>query len=142
MREERLCSLIFKEFLHLFGAEYLQKILKPLCRDIKAIGKTKENKLLSTSQQKKVDREIRNTFNRLTSALTKGSLLLNPYVREVLSRMCTVTKQRFPALKTNEVTNLIGGVFFLRFLCPAIINAQDHLRKQKGIERFYFFPSS
>jgi len=122
-RKNSLASHLMSQYARLLVQDYLCTTLRPLIRTIMKQGNTFE------VDPHKVDNEANLERNRQTLARTTQDFLLS-MMESVnkfpisLRRMCGYLKEktvtRFPEAKRK----VVGGFFFLRLLCPAVVSPE------------------
>ncbi|KAL6059391.1 Ras GTPase activating protein ira2 [Balamuthia mandrillaris] len=118
-RNESMAQILVGHFSRLVGSEYLQRVLRPLIKKLLApemeieVDPTK----LEGETLKKNQARLRSTCEAFLQAIFNNLNKIPSEFREICFVLQIETKKKFPTL----LYRVIGGFFFLRFLCPAIV---------------------
>ena len=125
-RRNSLASKLTTACLHLYGSSYLRRTLKPI------IDKMLETPNMSYEINPQMLEpgqnmgENRHTLRHLTENIFASILSTLPQIPTAINLTCygiaRATHRRFP-----EATHAaVGGIIFLRFLCPALVSPASH----------------
>eukprot|EP00009_Paramoeba_aestuarina_P005955 CAMPEP_0201507994 /NCGR_PEP_ID=MMETSP0161_2-20130828/1471_1 /ASSEMBLY_ACC=CAM_ASM_000251 /TAXON_ID=180227 /ORGANISM="Neoparamoeba aestuarina, Strain SoJaBio B1-5/56/2" /LENGTH=627 /DNA_ID=CAMNT_0047902501 /DNA_START=52 /DNA_END=1935 /DNA_ORIENTATION=- len=124
-RGNQLTEKALTIYCHLVGTNYLQRCLKPLFLSVVNSDADYEIDPTRVSAGSSVDANVMNLLSvcqMFMAKITASKFTNVPYgIRHVSRFLADITKEKFP----DGLYSIIGGLFFLRFVCPALLVPQD-----------------
>mmetsp|Transcript_408 Transcript_408/g.468 ORF Transcript_408/g.468 Transcript_408/m.468 type:complete len:702 (+) Transcript_408:44-2149(+) len=126
-RNNSMATFSINAFTKLVGRPYLAKVLGPLVKDV--IKQVQQKSFEVDPNKAKPGENVAENMTNLQALLTKfmkSILASHTKVPRPLLKICQLmmdsTKEKFPSAKYLA----IGGFFFLRYVCPAIVTPDGH----------------
>eukprot|EP00008_Paramoeba_atlantica_P011845 CAMPEP_0201490592 /NCGR_PEP_ID=MMETSP0151_2-20130828/26649_1 /ASSEMBLY_ACC=CAM_ASM_000257 /TAXON_ID=200890 /ORGANISM="Paramoeba atlantica, Strain 621/1 / CCAP 1560/9" /LENGTH=623 /DNA_ID=CAMNT_0047876593 /DNA_START=35 /DNA_END=1906 /DNA_ORIENTATION=- len=108
-------------YCHLVGTDYLKRCLKPLFLAVvnsDAEYEIDPNKVRAGSSVEANVVNLLSVSQMFMAKITASKFTNVPFgIRRVSRYLATTTKEKFP----DGLYSIIGGLFFLRFVCPALL---------------------
>lgn len=127
-RGNSLGSKIMAYCFKIYGASYLQELLKPLILPLfdKQINYEVDPSRLANKEELEPNRKnLIALTEKVFDAIVNSADKFPPQLRSMCHCLYQVLSKRFPNLLQNNI-GAVGTVIFLRFINPAIVSAQEH----------------
>lgn len=127
-RGNSLGSKIMAYCFKIYGAGYLQELLKPLIVPLldKQINYEVDPSRLTSKDDLEPNRKnLIALTEKVFDAIVNSAEKFPPQLRSMCHCLYQVLSKRFPNLLQNNI-GAVGTVIFLRFINPAIVSAQEH----------------
>lgn len=120
-QDTMVCSLA-SSFLKSKGGKYLKETLSPVISKMAQTKKSYEIDLHKPNGSRNNEKRVRKLVTELLKAIFDSDTECPAAIREFLFYMRSEIRDKYP----GEAECTIRSFFFLRFVCPAIVNPRDN----------------
>jgi len=122
-RDESTATTILSAFCKYTGKDFVKKALSKNITDVINGGSIEINPLVVQSEEELEENSERlfRLLNRIMRSLLRASIFIPNTFREMVRCLEKKIIKRFPDIKTYKI---IGGILFLRWICPAIVSPE------------------
>jgi hypothetical protein len=126
LRSNSMLTTLLSKHLHLVGHSYLRQILCPIISEVCQTAtetnfEVNPTRLMGLANPAaKLDENVQNVLGVTKQILDSLSSSVNHCprsIREICKQLTQVVSTKYP----EAVTSVVGGYFFLRFVCPALL---------------------
>jgi len=122
-RQDTMVCTLASSFLKSVGGVYLNEILGPVICKVAQSKKSYEIDLHKPGGQKTNEKRVRKLVGEILKALFESSSNCPPTVREFLFYMRNEIRDKYTP---TEAESTVRSFFFLRFVCPIIVNPREN----------------
>jgi hypothetical protein len=122
-REDTMVCTLASSFLKSVGGEYICRVVGPVLCKVAHSKKSYEIDLYKPGGAKANERRVRKLVSALLKGIFESSSDCPPQVREFLFHMRSEIMDMYSPV---EAESTVRSFFFLRFVCPTIVNAKDY----------------
>jgi hypothetical protein len=122
-REDTMVSILASSFLKTAGSGYLKTILGPSIAKMALTKKSYEIDLHKPGGDKNNEKRVRKLVTELLKGIFESSSICPPYVRAFLFYMRSEIRDKYTP---QEAESTVRSFFFLRFVCPTIVNPREN----------------
>ncbi|KAI8801315.1 hypothetical protein BJ742DRAFT_685193 [Cladochytrium replicatum] len=130
-RRNSMATRLLTMFARTHGQSFLFASLRPILKDIVSrhpplTFELDPNKLVSTDDRATNLRNLAYASQAFLNAIFANAPNVPPALRAICSMVYATVMQKFPSEGESRAVTGVGGFFFLRFVCPAIVGPESH----------------